>query len=84
MSRAAGRAMSAFGSDALGIPLTGLPVLRDLIHERTGMFFDDDRTDLLAERLAPLVRRARLSIVPRSLLPAQVRRGRRAPTAWRG
>ena len=30
-------------------------MLRELIHERTGVFFDDDRTDLLAERLAPLV-----------------------------
>src|SRR4029077_20630137 len=41
--------------DALGILLTGLPVLRDLLHERTGIFFDDDRTDLLADRMAPLV-----------------------------
>src|SRR5712671_6107641 len=47
--------MSAFGSDALGIPITGLPVLRDLIHERTGIFFEPDRTELLAERIAPLV-----------------------------
>ena len=47
--------MTAFGSDALGIPVTGLPILRELIHERTGMFFDEDRTELLAERLAPLV-----------------------------
>ena len=47
--------MRPFGSDALGIPPTGLPVLRELIHERTGLFFDADRTDLLAERIAPLV-----------------------------
>ena len=47
--------MTAFGSDALGIPVTGLPVLRELIHERTGVFFDADRTELLAERMAPLV-----------------------------
>ncbi|MCU1385055.1 MAG: methyltransferase, CheR-type [Acidobacteria bacterium] len=47
--------MSAFGSDALGIPVTGLPVLRELIHERTGIFFEADRTELLAERMAPLV-----------------------------
>ena len=71
----AGCAMKVPSVDALGIPLTGLPVLRDLLHERTGLFFDEDRTDLLADRMAPLVRRARLSIVPRSLLPAQVRRG---------
>ena len=47
--------MSAFGPEALGIPQTGLPVLRELIHERTGLFYDDDRSDLVAERLAPLV-----------------------------
>jgi chemotaxis protein methyltransferase CheR len=47
--------VTAFGSDALGIPSTGLPVLRELIHERTGMFFDADRTELFAERMAPLV-----------------------------
>jgi chemotaxis protein methyltransferase CheR len=47
--------MSGFGSDALGIPVTGLPVLRDLIHERAGVFFDADRMELLADRMAPLV-----------------------------
>ena len=47
--------MTYSGSDSLGIPVTGLPVLRELIHERTGMFFDADRSELLAERLAPLV-----------------------------
>ncbi|HEX3703047.1 MAG TPA: CheR family methyltransferase [Vicinamibacterales bacterium] len=44
-----------FGSDALGLPASGLPVLRDLIHERTGLFFDDSRIDMLAERVAPIV-----------------------------
>ena len=47
--------MTPPGSDALGIPATGLPVLKDLIHERTGIFFDADRAELLAERMAPLV-----------------------------
>ena len=47
--------MTAFGVDSLGIPDTGLPVLRELVHERTGMFFDADRTGLFAERMAPLV-----------------------------
>ena len=47
--------MTPFGSDALGIPQTGLQLLRELIHERTGIFFDADRTELLAERVAPLV-----------------------------
>ena len=45
--------MTFRGSDALGIPSTGLPVLRELIHDRTGLFFDDDRSELLAERMAP-------------------------------
>lgn len=44
-----------FGLDTLGVPETGLPVLRELVHERTGMFFSDARTDMLAERMAPLV-----------------------------
>jgi chemotaxis protein methyltransferase CheR len=47
--------MRPLGSDALGIPETGLPVLRDLVHERTGLFFDAERSELLAERVAPLV-----------------------------
>jgi len=41
--------------DTLGIPATGLEVLRDLVHERTGIFYDANRTDMFAERLAPLV-----------------------------
>jgi len=44
-------------ADTLGIPDTGLPVLRELVHERTGNFYDAARTDVLAERLAPLVLR---------------------------
>jgi chemotaxis protein methyltransferase CheR len=47
--------MTLFGSELLGIPRTGLPILRDLIHDHTGLFFDADRTELLAERVAPLI-----------------------------
>jgi chemotaxis protein methyltransferase CheR len=47
--------VSRLGPDTLGVPDTGLPVLRELVHERTGMFFDNPRTDVLAERMAPLV-----------------------------
>jgi chemotaxis protein methyltransferase CheR len=47
--------VTAFRSDALGIPPAGLPVLRELVHERTGLLFDDGRSELFAERLAPLV-----------------------------
>jgi chemotaxis protein methyltransferase CheR len=42
-------------SETLGIPTTGLPVLLDLVHERTGLFFGNGRGDLFAERMAPLV-----------------------------
>ena len=41
--------------DTVGLNGTALPLLRDLIHERTGIFYDDSRRDVLAERLAPLV-----------------------------
>src|SRR5215207_5786128 len=39
----------------LGLTATGLPLLRDLIHERTGLFYDNGRYDTLGDRLAPLV-----------------------------
>jgi len=42
-------------SDTLGVPPTGLPMLLELVHERTGLFFDNGRRDLFAERMAPLV-----------------------------
>jgi chemotaxis protein methyltransferase CheR len=44
-----------FKSETLGVPTTGLPVLLELVHERTGLFFDNGRSDLFAERMAPLV-----------------------------
>ena len=47
--------MTPSGFDALGIPPTGLAVLRDLIHEHAGLSYETDRLDLLAERMAPLV-----------------------------
>src|SRR6476469_10388597 len=47
--------MTRFGADALGLPPTGMAVLRELIHERTGICFENDRVDLLTERIAPLV-----------------------------
>jgi chemotaxis protein methyltransferase CheR len=42
-------------ADSLGISSSALPLLRDLIHERTGVFFDNGRYDALRDRLAPLV-----------------------------
>jgi chemotaxis protein methyltransferase CheR len=44
-----------FDADALGIPNASARLLRDLVHERLGLFFDDGRLDQLADRLAPLV-----------------------------
>jgi chemotaxis protein methyltransferase CheR len=45
----------AFEPDDLGLAPTGLPLLRDLIHERAGLFYDNGRFDTLSDRLAPLV-----------------------------
>ena len=44
-----------FQAETLGLPPTGLNVLSELVHERTGLFFDNGRADFLAERMAPLV-----------------------------
>jgi len=35
-----------FSSETLGVPPTGLPVLLDLVHERTGLFFGNGRQNL--------------------------------------
>src|SRR3954465_9837187 len=45
----------AFEPDTLGLSMTGLPLVRDLIHDRTGLIYDEGRFDLLSDRLAPLV-----------------------------
>ena len=42
-------------SDSLGLSSAALPLLRDLIHDRLGLFYDAPRYDALADRLAPLV-----------------------------
>jgi chemotaxis protein methyltransferase CheR len=39
----------------LGLSSSALPLLRDLIHERLGLFYDPSRYDALADRVAPLV-----------------------------
>jgi chemotaxis protein methyltransferase CheR len=41
--------------DRLGLSDAALPLLRDLVQERGGIFFETSRCDVLAERLAPLV-----------------------------
>jgi len=47
--------MTVFDPANLGLAAAGLPLLRDLIHERTGLFYDDARLDAVAEKLAPLI-----------------------------
>jgi chemotaxis protein methyltransferase CheR len=44
-----------FDADSLGIPSASGRLLRDLIHEKLGLFFEDSRFDHLADRLAPLL-----------------------------
>jgi chemotaxis protein methyltransferase CheR len=42
-------------SGGLGLRLAAVTLLRDLIHERTGVFFDDQRIASISDRLGPLV-----------------------------
>jgi chemotaxis protein methyltransferase CheR len=44
-----------FNSGSLGVTGGADRLLRDLIHERTGMFFDNGKGDLLTDKLSPLV-----------------------------
>jgi chemotaxis protein methyltransferase CheR len=42
-------------ADGLGLSSTALPLVRDLIHERTGLFYDDTRIASLGDRISPLL-----------------------------
>jgi chemotaxis protein methyltransferase CheR len=42
-------------ADSLGLSSASLPLLRDVIHDRLGLFYDDSRLGTIADRLAPLV-----------------------------
>ena len=42
-------------TDGLGLSKSALPLLRDLVHERTGLFYENQRLDTFADRLSPLV-----------------------------
>lgn len=44
-----------FYAETLGLPRGAEKLLRDLIHERTGAFFEDEKCDLLIDKLTPLV-----------------------------
>jgi chemotaxis protein methyltransferase CheR len=46
---------TAFGADALGLSESQFKLLRDLIAERTGVYFADERRDLLADKLSELM-----------------------------
>jgi chemotaxis protein methyltransferase CheR len=45
----------AFDADSLGLSHGAVSLLRDLVHERTGLFYDDARLGQMADRLGPLV-----------------------------
>ena len=44
-----------YGTDSLGLPRGSVSLVRELIHDQTGLFYADDRLDQMADRLAPLV-----------------------------
>jgi chemotaxis protein methyltransferase CheR len=44
-----------FEGNALSVPKGADALLRDLVHERTGLYYDDDRRDQMLDRLASLV-----------------------------
>ena len=44
-----------FESEILGLPSGTETLLRELVHERTGIFFESGKVDLLMDKLAPLV-----------------------------
>ena len=48
-------AVMTFNSEILGLPKGTETLLRDLVHEKTGMFFDTTKIDMLMDKLAPLV-----------------------------
>lgn len=45
----------AFDTDSLGLARGAVTLVRDLVHERAGVFYGEDRLDQMADRLAPLV-----------------------------
>jgi len=44
-----------FYTDTLGLADSGFGLLRDLIHERTGLFYENGKSDLITDKLSPLV-----------------------------
>jgi chemotaxis protein methyltransferase CheR len=44
-----------FYAETLGLSENAFVLLRDLVHERTGLFFENGKRDLLADKLSPCV-----------------------------
>src|SRR3954469_4875490 len=44
-----------FAPENLGPQATGLALLRDLVHDHAGLVYDENKLELFADRLAPLV-----------------------------
>lgn len=44
-----------FYSEALGLPDSAFSLLRDLIREKTGIFYENGKRDMLCDKLSPLV-----------------------------
>ena len=44
-----------FDADSLGLQRGAVTLVRDLVHERTGLYYDEGRMEGMADRLAPLV-----------------------------
>jgi chemotaxis protein methyltransferase CheR len=44
-----------FNSEILGLPAGTDVLLRELVHERTGIYFDAAKSDLLMDKLSPLI-----------------------------
>src|SRR5215468_1253722 len=44
-----------FYADSLGLTDGAFSLLRALIHERTGLFYENGKSDILTDKLAPLI-----------------------------
>ena len=42
-----------FYADTLSLSPSAFTILRDLIHDRTGLFYEDSKRDILANKLSP-------------------------------
>ena len=53
-SSAISRPLPASARNAVRIPERTLPLIRDLVHDRTGLHYDDERLDVIADRCTTL------------------------------